>query len=79
VAAALASFVLFAQGRLIAAWLCLIGPVIVDLALYAMLPRVTTCYRCGAEYRGLRPNEAHGPFDLSTQEKYASQEKQPKE
>ena len=44
---------------------------LIDLLLYLVIGKVTVCYRCRAEYRRLRPNPEHAPFDLATAEKYA--------
>ncbi len=41
---------------------------LVDLGFYYLLPEVAVCYRCRAEYRGFRPNRAHGSFDLKRQD-----------
>ncbi len=42
-----------------------------DAILYALIRKVTVCYRCRAEYRKLTVNPAHQAFDLATSEKYA--------
>jgi hypothetical protein len=44
--------------------------VIVDAAIYFFVSRVTVCYRCRAEYRGVAYNPEHQGFDLATSEKY---------
>lgn len=44
--------------------------VLLDLALYAVVPEIAICYRCEAIFRGLRRNPAHAGFSLSTEEKY---------
>jgi hypothetical protein len=50
--------------------LSLLVVAIVDLALYALLPRITICYRCEAIFRGLPAGAAGGDFDLATADKY---------
>ena len=52
------------------AWSILAAAVLVDLAIYAFLGKVTTCYACRAEYRKCPLNPAHEGFDLATSEKY---------
>jgi len=52
------------------AWSILAAAVLVDLAIYAFIGRVTTCYACRAEYRGVEANPHHEGFDLATSEKY---------
>jgi hypothetical protein len=44
--------------------------VVVDAVIYLFVGRVTVCYRCRAEYRGLAYNPSHRGFDLATSEKY---------
>lgn len=44
--------------------------VLVDAVIYFFVGKVTVCYRCRAEYRGLPPNSRHAGFDLATSEKY---------
>jgi hypothetical protein len=52
------------------AFAVLAGAVLVDLFIYVLIGRVTTCYACRAEYRKCNPNPAHEGFDLATSEKY---------
>ena len=52
------------------AWLILTSAALVDLMIYTVIGRVTTCYACRAEYRKCAINPAHAGFDLSTSEKY---------
>lgn len=52
------------------AWLVLASAIVVDLIIYFMIGRVTTCYACRAEYRKCPLNPAHEGFDLATSEKY---------
>ena len=42
----------------------------VDAALYAVLPEITICYRCGAHFRGFGRNPKHEAFDLHIAEQY---------
>lgn len=69
-AAGLASCVLFATQRVTAAWGVLAGAVVVDAALAIVTGKVTVCYRCRAEFRGVAYNADHAGFDLATSEKY---------
>ena len=48
----------------------LVVAVLVDAALYALLPEITVCYRCHAHLRGFRRNPKHHPFDLHLAEQY---------
>ena len=50
----------------------LVAAVAVDALLYFFVPKVTTCYRCRADFRGMPPNPDHGPFELAVAEKYRS-------
>jgi hypothetical protein len=52
------------------AWAILAIAVLIDLVIYAVIGKVTTCYACRAEYRKCRLNPAHEGFDLATSEKY---------
>ena len=54
----------------IAGWSVLAAGLLLDLAIYAFIGKVTTCYACRAEYRKGRQNPAHQGFDLATSEKY---------
>lgn len=54
----------------LAAWSVLAVAVLIDLVVYALIGRVTTCYACRAEYRKCPLNPAHEGFDLATSEKY---------
>lgn len=51
-------------------WSILAAAVLVDLVIYGLIGRVTTCYACRAEYRKCPLNPAHEGFDLATSEKY---------
>ena len=52
------------------AWSVLAAAVLLDVVIYLFLPKVTTCYRCRAEYRKCALNPEHEGFDLATSEKY---------
>jgi hypothetical protein len=54
----------------LAAWSVLAAAVALDLIVYALIGRVTTCYACRAEYRKCPLNPAHEGFDLPASEKY---------
>lgn len=66
------AFLFFAARRgtfYVGAWI-LVAAAAVDALLYAFVPKVTTCYRCRADFRGVSLNPDHGPFQLSAAEKY---------
>lgn len=46
---------------------------LVDLILYLLMKDCLTCYGCRADYRGVAQHGEHGPFDLSTMEKFRQQ------
>ena len=50
----------------------LLAAAAVDALLYLFVPKVTTCYRCRADFRGVPLNPEHGPFELAVAEKYRS-------
>lgn len=54
----------------LAAWTILASAVVLDVMIYAVIGRATTCYACRAEYRKCKLNSAHEGFDLATSEKY---------
>ena len=43
---------------------------VVDALLYAIVPRLTVCYRCRAEFRDRPINPEHHGFELAIGEKY---------
>ena len=51
-------------------WSILAAAVVLDLLIYLVIGKVTTCYACRAEYRKCTLNPAHEGFDLATSEKY---------
>jgi hypothetical protein len=48
----------------------LIAAVVVDAVLYLFVPKVTTCYRCRSDFRGVPINPNHEAFELAVAEKY---------
>ena len=42
----------------------------VDFVLYALVPKITVCYRCRAEFRDVPINPEHGGYELAVGEKY---------
>jgi hypothetical protein len=73
VVAAVGFLVLAARPRTfyLGAWILLVAAV-VDALLYAFVPKVTVCYRCRAEFRGVPVNPKHEGFELAVAEKYRS-------
>ena len=71
VAAGVAFVILAARPRTfyLGVWV-LVGAAAVDAALYFWVPKVTTCYRCRADFRGVPINPEHHAFELATAEKY---------
>jgi len=55
---------------LLTSWAILASAILLDLAVYYFIGKVTTCYACRAEYRRCVPNTTHEGFDLATSEKY---------
>lgn len=51
-------------------WTILIGSAAIDGLLYLWVGDAIVCYRCLGHYRGVRPTEAHKPFELVTAERY---------
>ena len=50
--------------------LVLVAAALIDAVLYAVVGRVTVCYRCRAEFRDVPVNPAHEGFELAVAEKY---------
>ena len=48
----------------------LVGAALIDAVLYAIVPRMTVCYRCRAEFRGVPINPEHHGYELAVGEKY---------
>lgn len=68
VAAALSIWTL--RSNAVLAYGILAAAAVIDALLYLLFPKITVCYRCRAEFRGVPLNETHGAFDLATHEKY---------
>lgn len=62
--------IFFYYRNIVAAYTTLAALVLIDAALFVFVGRVTVCYRCRAEYRGLHYNPRHAAFDLAASEKY---------
>ncbi len=60
----------FFRVSVIKAWFVLIAAVLIDLVIYQVVGKVTSCYACRAEYRKCSLNPDHEGFDLATSEKY---------
>src|SRR4051794_9293968 len=72
VAAAALAFLFLAASRqrfYLGVWV-LVGAAVIDAVLYALVPKVTVCYRCRAEFRGVPVNPAHHGYELAVGEKY---------
>lgn len=72
VAVAGAAFLVLAARRgtfYLGVWV-LLAAVAVDALLYFFVPKVTTCYRCRADFPGVPLNPEHGSFELAVAEKY---------
>ena len=66
------AFLYFAARRgtfYVGVWV-LVSAAAIDALLYALVPKVTVCYRCRAEFRGVPLNPGHGGFELAVAEKY---------
>ena len=66
------AFLVFAARRgtfYLGVWV-LVSAAAVDALLYVFVPKLTVCYRCRAEFRGVPLNPDHGPFELAVAEKY---------
>jgi hypothetical protein len=72
VAAAAVAFLILAArpGTFVIGVWVLVAATAADALLYVFVPRVTVCYRCRAEFRGVPVNPDHEGFDLATGEKY---------
>jgi hypothetical protein len=68
--AAVASCYFIYTRQVIWAWMVLAAAVVIDALLYWLTGRVTVCYRCRVEFRGVVYNPEHKGFDLATSEKY---------
>lgn len=43
---------------------------LLDWLLFVLMKDVVVCYRCGAQYRNVQPDEEHPRFNLETAERY---------
>ena len=43
---------------------------LIDVLLYTLVGDALMCYRCNAQYRGVKEMDTHGHFDLETHEKH---------
>lgn len=62
--------IIFFRSNLLLAYAILAAAVVVDLLLYLVIGKATTCYACRAEYRNANLNPNHEGFDLATSDKY---------
>jgi hypothetical protein len=67
-----AASVFFYYQNVLATYGTLASLAVVDAIIYFFVGKVTVCYRCRAEYRGLVYNPDHEGFDLATSEKYGA-------
>lgn len=70
VAGAVVSLVLYGFDLIWQAMAVLLGCAVVDAVLYKLLPEVTICYKCHAQYRQVNPHPANAPFELGLAEKF---------
>lgn len=71
IAFGLAASVFYYYENIVATFGTLFALVAIDAVIYFFVGKVTVCYKCRAEYRGVVYNPNHQPFDLATSEKYA--------
>jgi hypothetical protein len=64
-----ASTIFWLNYQITLAWCVLIGTALFDTVLYFLVGDVVSCYRCGAEHRGLTP-APHAPHDQGVEERY---------
>jgi hypothetical protein len=50
--------------------LVLVGATAIDAVLYLVVPKITVCYRCRAEFRDVPINPEHEGYELAIGEKY---------
>jgi DNA-directed RNA polymerase subunit RPC12/RpoP len=65
-----ASSIAWANYRVLWTFAILFCTALVDLILYVVMGVSLTCYRCGAQYRGVEELERHGGFNLDTHERH---------
>lgn len=69
---AIVSVVLYAFNLIWQAFAVLLGFAALDALLFKLLPEVTICYRCHAQYRRVSYNPDNKAFELALAEKYDS-------
>lgn len=74
-----ASSVAWYYHQIFATFAILFATALIDLLLYVLVGNVLECYRCHAQYRGLRSLDEHEGFDLEVHEKFRQQEARMKE
>ncbi len=70
IAAFAASVVTYARYEPWLTWTILIGTAAFDIALYCFVGDAFVCYRCQAHFKGFPKTVPHGPFELTTGERY---------
>ncbi len=65
-----ASCVTWYWRQVVATFAILFGTAALDLVLYLTFGDVLTCYRCRAEYRGVRNLDQYAGFDLEVHERH---------
>jgi hypothetical protein len=58
---------------LYATFAALFATALIDVTLWFLVPNCLHCYRCNAQYRGLKGLEKHQGFNLETHERYRQQ------
>lgn len=76
-AGAITSLILYGKNLVWQAMAVLLGCATVDALLYRLLPDVTICYKCHAQYRQFAPNPDGQPFELGLAEKFDPLDKRP--
>lgn len=66
----LVATVFYAMENIVATFATLGGLVLIDAVIFLVVGKVTVCYRCRAEFRGMADVSEHAGFDLATSEKY---------
>lgn len=52
----------------------LLVAMVIDAVLYAVVPKITVCYKCRSEFRDVPINPEHEGFELAVGEKYRIKE-----
>jgi hypothetical protein len=68
-AVAFLAFAAFPGTFYIGVWVLVVVTAI-DAGLYFLVPTITTCYRCRADFRGRPINPKHEGYELAVGEKY---------